>query len=474
MLTIEIDFLLGSFYGAVDKGRKIPEWPPSLWRVYLALVSACPKTTTDTLSEDYRQAILWLESQGPPELYMPEKVDTQSPSTFSPYDRSGDGNLSGKYAGKGPYLGSYDTRAKGLIHQPHINLKTNSVFYVWPDAKPSEKILSCLVRITKYISYIGTSESKAIVKISDSPPDFEGQHLHHLRPDPHGKEAMVCPQKGLLEHLEACYANGSNPMRLDTERYSLVEPDSEEVTSPPSSFEKCYYFKLTGPFRPKITDTAVVSDQIHRALCSHCANLEIEVPIISSNSKIPHLAQIPLPYVGSFHATGQIFGFALCIPKETSQQEIVKVETVMAKLDTLMIQGNQWQVEKVDAERGCPVTLRSSKWEQVSSHWTSVTPVFMRWTKTVDRAKENFQWISKHCQDLGLPPVVECRTALHALITGANPAKHYGSRNKLKKRQPGFQIHVELEFESPVKGPLVLGRERNFGNGLFVPARSRG
>ena len=65
MLAVEINYLSGRVYAAHPTNPRKVEWPPHPSRLFAALVSAYHETH---LGDQARQALLWLEQQGPPEI----------------------------------------------------------------------------------------------------------------------------------------------------------------------------------------------------------------------------------------------------------------------------------------------------------------------------------------------------------------------------------------------------------------------
>ena len=68
-LLFSIRFLDDRYHGLTDNGEKA-EWPPSPFRVFLALVAG--NARGPKLSESIRSALRWLESLDPPDIIAPQ------------------------------------------------------------------------------------------------------------------------------------------------------------------------------------------------------------------------------------------------------------------------------------------------------------------------------------------------------------------------------------------------------------------
>jgi CRISPR-associated protein Csb2 len=75
------------------------------------------------------------------------------------------------------------------------------------------------------------------------------------------------------------------------------------------------------------------------------------------------------------------------------------------------------------------------------------------------------------CLHAGFPAPASARTSQVPLLPGAlalSPPEVF--RDRTGTRRP--YSHLEIEFDNPVAGPMVLGRARQFGLGLMVPLRA--
>jgi CRISPR-associated protein Csb2 len=200
----------------------------------------------------------------------------------------------------------------------------------------------------------------------------------------------------------------------------------------------------------------------------------------------PHLALMPLAFVGSKHADGHLLGLALAIPREVSPRDRARllrhllftvgkdgVPTVSTVTLTLGVLGT-WTLS-LEERAQPPFALRSETWCHSSTTWATITPVVLDRHpkgKTPDaRFVEVRQFIAESCERAGLPRPVEIDVDKTSWHTGApqSAPKAGGFPLLFAHRQ---QFHVWLRFPCPVQGPVLIGGGRYRGYGFFKPYRS--
>jgi CRISPR-associated protein Csb2 len=93
--------------------------------------------------------------------------------------------------------------------------------------------------------------------------------------------------------------------------------------------------------------------------------------------------------------------------------------------------------------------------------WRSVTPVVHERRTTIDLAE-----VRRWFEHAGHPVPVSFR-AMHApFVTGGAHLRPSHLRPRYGQHRFG---HIEVTFDRPVAGPLVVGRGRQFGMGLLAP-----
>ena len=117
-----------------------------------------------------------------------------------------------------------------------------------------------------------------------------------------------------------------------------------------------------------------------------------------------------------------------------------------------------------------PATLREARYRVASARWSTATPLVH--SRYLPRKGEQalYEQVARECSDVGLPAPV--RVAIRR-----GPRFRGSARSIDARRLPeswvgplhGPQVHLDLWFEQPVLGPVLLGRARHFGLGLCLP-----
>jgi CRISPR-associated protein Csb2 len=210
-------------------------------------------------------------------------------------------------------------------------------------------------------------------------------------------------------------------------------------------------------------------------------------------SERPHIAFIPVPFVGSKHAHGGILGIGVAVPREIDADAHRFLLTALLGIrdgirpDGTRVPENErglklgrlgrWSFGVIDS--ASPVNLRERLWTAAprgARQWATVTPyVYDRHPKAKDKAayqreladsvRESWQRVRQPDQtDVKLEVVI---TPLSAHL-GVLPA-HGFPRMTRKDGGECRHSHVILIFERPVVGPLLLGAGRYRGYGFCRP-----
>jgi CRISPR-associated protein Csb2 len=160
-----------------------------------------------------------------------------------------------------------------------------------------------------------------------------------------------------------------------------------------------------------------------------------------------HAAFLGLPDVGHAHADGHLLGVAVVLPAGAD-----KVATMIALRHTTGF---------LPPGQLPPIGLSRRRWARPSQVWATVTPTVLdrypRRGLTAERV------IGDSLVRQGYPRPVVVEVGNYSPLKGAAPSvKH-------RPRRGGMWMHAVVEFDKPVTGPLLLGRERHFGLGLCAP-----
>ncbi len=200
-----------------------------------------------------------------------------------------------------------------------------------------------------------------------------------------------------------------------------------------------------------------------------------------SPSKAPHAAFLPLAFVGDAYADGHLLGAAIALPRGIDEEELRRVlgplffdpETGAERRGEgtgIGVYNHywRWELERETRERP-PVALRAATWVGPSRNWASVTPVVLNHYPKKNREGDVERILREVFQTALLPEIDAIRIQSASAIEGAGHAR---SMPEFEDGGPGlcrYQTHVQVRFRRPVAGPVLVGRGRYRGYGLFRP-----
>ena len=194
-------------------------------------------------------------------------------------------------------------------------------------------------------------------------------------------------------------------------------------------------------------------------------------------SESPHLAVIPMPFVGSAHADGRVMGASLVIPRHSAPIEVGEcLNSIFRDANGLprklkLFNGRWLECEvEIDTRENPPFNMRSDTWTRPSRVWASVTPVVLdrhfdgpgKWDKSAVVVKDA-------CERIGLPRPTE---VLLQSVSSAEGTPHAREFPFLLRKKDGGRMHhthAVLIFDRLVEGPILIGAGRYRGYGLFRP-----
>lgn len=207
---------------------------------------------------------------------------------------------------------------------------------------------------------------------------------------------------------------------------------------------------------------------------------------------IPHLAIVPLSFVGHARATGTILGVALVLPRAVGEMDRTAVYRAVAAWedaarmedeDTPAVQVNLGASGQLTFERvewGTSLaTLRPPTWCGPAAVWSSVTPVALDRNPGDLRSRDPGELASAiaqaeatiraACTRIGLPEPSRVEILPAASWAGGAKARHYPPYPGLDGRVQRVLTHARIAFDAAVRGPVLLGAGRFVGLGLFRP-----
>lgn len=185
-------------------------------------------------------------------------------------------------------------------------------------------------------------------------------------------------------------------------------------------------------------------------------------PAVHGHNGGIHVGWLPLPDVGHRHASGRIVGVGILLPKELDlkrRQELLK--GIGRVRDLRLPDGRVAQLATPAPGERVPMALSPRTWTQSCNTWATVTPVVLDRPPKHLTEEQVRQALSESLVFAGYPKPRYIEVSSFSLFDGAPPAF------RVPADKPRY--HAMVYFEEPIEGPVIAGRLRYFGVGLFRP-----
>lgn len=515
LLAFGIRYLNGFAAAAESDDLERPEWPPHPGRVFMALAAAHFQTGADPAE---RAALLWLEGTerggeiSAPAIVAPEEIRRAIVKHYVPVNDKA-----------GP--------SKALLHSLPLTrdrqervfarawLENDRVYMCWPNLDAPENHRKALAGLCSKVTRIGHSSS--LVQMWLAEPDEIGKP-NWVPDEERANLYLRIPGPGTIEYLEQQYnaaavedyaalkvvemqaddpklkkaartrlreEYGNQPPPRQRPRLSLfhgyARPVPVSTTASAAGTVFTPHFQVLqlqakeGRYtKLDLVSTSIVTSRWREAILSHSNGLAEPVRKLLSGhdadgapSDDPHLAFLPLAFVGHEHADGHLLGMGLVLPADLPRDDRREALRAIAAVSELKIGPlGVWGVEPVTASQP-PWNLRAEAWTahpQGATHWATVTPlVFDRHPKAKDKAQyqlETAAMIAEACTRIGLPKPREVIVTAVSAHLGVPPAFAF-PRLQRKDGSERRHTHAILVFDEPVRGPVLLGAGRYRGYG---------
>ena len=543
---IEVNFLTGRYVATFHNDRRQSEWPPHPARLFSALVATWADADWPDQSE--QKALEWLEALKPPAVAASGAVARKVVSHFVPtndatvfssswYDRNAETvrNLTEQL--REERASSHDELTKKAVRIRQKLDKTrdvedqvtrtgttnpDSAVRMFPDNRGKQE---------RFFPSVTPDEARVTYLWDGSPPDGLGEVLNgmlgrvvrlghssslvscrlvqenppapSLVPDSTGNGVSLRNvRRGQLKELKRQYARheGVSPRSLpyvDVRYRAVADTSPSEPRYEPDTIGDWIVFEFSRDCRALPSSRTAELATVMRSSIFHYAEDPIPEEVSGHRSdgsptSLPHVAFVPIPYVGYEHADGRLLGIAVSVPKnlsEISRQALFHAigsweKKASSEFITLFL-GSKGVV-RMSRLRGPAtiISLRPGVWHSSSRRWVSATPVALpkhpgqlgRGTQAA-RAKA---WnaaedaVRAACAHVGLPEPMSVEASFNPFISGARPATRFPvfSQNGRDGNEVRRQfVHVSVTFDRPVSGPLMLGTGRFLGLGLMRPVK---
>lgn len=467
MFALEVEYLTGRVVASKRHDREAAEWPPHPGRLFSALVAALKECD---FGEAEREALLWLERQPPPSLSVGEATARDVVPIFVPVnDNACPDNVPTKGFSAGQISEGIkvlpDRRSRQQRALPSVTLAQPAVHFIWspPVANEAEQHLTALTRLASHVTYLGHSSSLVRVSVCQQPPPPT------LVPTEPGEEVLRVPTQGRLAELEAMYERGDRPSPGMFCAYAKTAKRAEGPAE--TVFGETVVFRRAGGPRLPLHASPNLTWTVRRALMSlagpHPGEIISGHAADGSPSQQPHMAIVPLAYVAHTYADGNIMGFAVVLPRRLDRFDPARQQIAQAlvRLESLeMGRAGVWKVERVTAE-SLPRSLHVDPYTGPARLWATVTPMLLDYIPKDKPGKDQEAIIATACERIGLFPPTVIEVGPVSPFRGVPPSGHF-ARLRNGKQPHLHRTHVFLEFDRPVRGPVILGAGRYLGMGL--------
>ncbi len=405
-------------------------------------------------------------------------------------------------------------------HQPRyfpvVHPDSDTIVYTWPTAEPSDSERAELDRIVGSIARLGHSSSMVscrLIPSSETPaPTWVPAADDSTRIT--SGSALRTVQSGVLDILMTDFRRhqGISGRALPALMTTYSAPGSEPINHAQGIVHdqsEWIVFPLDPRESLSLARTYELTRAVRGALMSH--GPQPVPPFISGHRQggapsaaldASHLSVLALPNVGHMRSDGLIRAVALALPESTTDDEKHALHSAI----------NAWRDDSRDQpffvtlpggterflsnpvvhspttgfDKRAGVSSRSY-WARPATHWASVTPVALdRHPKVkpnagIDEINDAISAIvERTCRLVGLPTPLSVSAVPGSPWPNVPPVQIGRVRNpEARRRFPqygagttghrNYTTHLQITFDEPVSGPLILGAGRYFGYGLLLP-----
>ena len=483
MIAIGIRYLAGWSVATDSADRNRPEWPPHPDRVFMALADAHFETGGDDAEMG---ALLWLEQEGPPSIHASEAKHRETVTTYVPVN---DSPILNRRKGRTPSAQQAraglqllpENRSRQARQFPVAIPQDPTVYLAWPSVPPPG-VRRALESLCSKVIRVGHSASLVQAWVEDAPPP------PNLVPaDGVAQQSLRVSGPGRLEHLQVQYRNNRRPERSRWVAYAPAQPESPPQAPHGVFQEGLLALRRVQGRRMGLESTLIISEKLRHAVVKHCPE---PVPEWVSGhtsdgrpSQMPHLAFLPLPFVGSQHADGHLLGFALAVPRLVGQAEVGRCLNPVLGLEP---DGSPRQVHvyhgtdfdwRLEMEGGHSPTaaLQPRTWTIPTRRWATVTPIaFDRHPKGRDQEGQAVRMVEEACGRIGLPRPQDVMLSQVSLHLGVPHSRSFPGIRRKSGNARLQHLHAVVTFAEPVAGPVILGAGRYRGYGMCRPLQWEG
>jgi CRISPR-associated protein Csb2 len=378
---------------------------------------------------------------------------------------------------------------------PVVLPETPIFAFLWPSADPSPH-RAALERLCARVTRLGHSSSLVRCTLADC------DLTPTLVPSDDGEVVLRVVGPGQLDRLDRAFEHHqgvrSRVLPARSQRYGLAFKKATPSPQAANVFSSTDWvlFERVGGSRPLASRTTDLARALRGTLIELHGNQDLPATLSghanNGPTEQPHVAFVPLPFVGHEHADGALMGCALVLPRELPGRDRELLLRLVAKWEKergndrgdLTLAGGTlppFHVRRVDVS--AKAALDPMRWSRSSARFITATPIALdknpgnlrsNQDGTARKAAlEAQKSISDACLHVvGIRPA-SVEVSLAPLLPGAQHVRDFLPWPGRSGRTPRVRVHADIQFAAPVRGPLLLGAGRYFGLGLCLPVEDR-
>jgi CRISPR-associated protein Csb2 len=445
VLAIRCELLLGSYQAADPFGSaETVEWPPHPFRLHAALVGAACEAGGEQPDPAAVEALQWLERQAPPAITCDEAPSRRTVATsWVPRNITRGGELD-----RTRKAGASVSRVGRVF--PTAVPANPGITFTWAVADRAPEVLA---NLASGVTWLGSSRSPVACGIitTETPPTF--------LPSSAGSHQLRVASHGLTEALLGARFVHPQPISGLATGYSTPSPASPPSVAAP--FSELLVRRVLAATQDT-ADAAVLGEALRAAVLARAGD-DAPAALHGHAPGREHAAYLTLTDVGHREARGLVHGVAVALPSDLDAEERKACAQAFLAVDPLVLPGGRRPLRLSDDISPLWV-LSPERWIGPSTHWSTVTPVIL--DRFPRRGRTTRDELLATLDNAGLPEPEELELLAGPPSAGAPRAG--GLRGTVP---PGQRVHVRLRFASSVRGPVLAGRGRFRGIGVFVPER---
>lgn len=472
-LCISVRFLDDRFHGQGDDG---PEWPPSPFRLFQAMVSAASRNG-HVADETFQ----WLERLAPPIILAPSFRQLRARTMYVPNNDSD------------KKLDRQNRLAEKIVCPLNI-LDDEPICYLWRIQPEEQDIAMAAATQARRVSALGwgidlVATDGKVLTLEETDLLIQNYGGQQWGPVSKSHHVLRCPKPGSLADLRDAYRSflrrfegnvynsARKPMVFEETPYAKIGSADRAIAA----------FQLTRPDDDSETlkpfdarKTMEVAAWVRGFLCNAALQggfpgvpevyVAGHVPESERNGNTPNrFSYLPVPSIGHEHADGMIRRLIVAEPYGGDGRYVQWAQRVLANAVATDKHGYpQAMLRPIVKPSRDTVIFR---YIRETKTFQTVTPVIlpgyddMKYAKAKKLAEKALEQAGFLLGDLSEP--IQLQKA--PFLKGGFSPSSYSVPKYLKGKS---RMHVQLTFKEPISGPLAIGAGRHLGLGLFAAAET--